>query len=172
MSIFKSLAKAAGGLVRQATGGVIRPNFVASSRSTGTKSAMVTSSAGSKNGISCPPGTACDGASVGGLCFGKCNTISSNGSGGGACGCGSARHRAVRMNKSTYVTRGGGTSRWPTQLVVHQKGTECVTVRRRHVTNPKALRRAISRVKGFVKIYRKAAAALGVRHHRRPAGKK
>ena len=72
--------------------------------------------------------------------------------------------RATRLNKSTYVTRGGGTSKWPQQLIVHEKGTECVTVRRRHVTNAKALRRAISRVRGFVKTYRKAAALVG---HRR-----
>jgi len=72
------------------------------------------------------------------------------------------RFRATRLNKSTYVTRGGGTSRWPGQLIVHEKGTECVTVRRRHVTNAKALRRAISRLRGFVKTYRKAAHLLGV----------
>ena len=70
-----------------------------------------------------------------------------------------------RPNKSTYVTRGGGTSRWPMQIVVHPKGTECVRRRRRHVTNAKALRRAISRVRGFVKIARKAFSLVG--HHRR-----
>jgi len=84
-------------------------------------------------------------------------------------GCGvmwtGTHYRAQRLNKSTYITRGGGTSRWPQQLVVHPAGSECVTVRRRNVANGKALRRAISRCKGFVKVYRKAAALLGARRH-------
>ena len=66
-----------------------------------------------------------------------------------------------RLNKSTYVTRGGGTSHWPTGLQVHQKGTTCVKRRRRNVGNAKALRRAISRVKGFVKLARKAHSLVG-----------
>ena len=82
------------------------------------------------------------------------------------------RYKATRMNKSTYVTRGGGTSRWPRSLQVHEKGTECVTVRRRNVGNAKALRRSISRVRGFLKLYRKAASLVGHRRAQARAGKK
>ena len=66
-----------------------------------------------------------------------------------------------RLNKSTYVTRGGGTSRWPVGLTVHPKGSTCVKRRRRNVGNARALRRAISRVKGFVKLARKAHSLVG-----------
>jgi len=66
-----------------------------------------------------------------------------------------------RLNKSTYVTRGGGTSRWPMQLQVHPKQSTCVKRRRRNVGNARALRRAISRVKGFVKLARKAHSLVG-----------
>jgi hypothetical protein len=109
----------------------------------------------------------------GGIISSKSTTVYPSKAGGGTQGLACApfshdgRFRATRPNKSTYVTRGGGTSRWPHQLVLHEKGSECVTVRRRHVTNAKALRRAISRLKGFVKTYRKAASLLG--HHRRSA---
>lgn len=94
-----------------------------------------------------------------------------------AAGCGlvlvNGRYKATRMNKSTYVTRGGGTSRWQRGLVVHEKGTECVTVRRRNVGNAKALRRSISRVRGFLKLYRKAAGLVGHRRAQaKAAGKK
>ena len=46
--------------------------------------------------------------------------------------------RGYRLNRSTYVTRGGGTSRWPMALVVHPKHTEQVRVRRMNVANPRA----------------------------------
>lgn len=67
----------------------------------------------------------------------------------------------MKLNKSTYVTRGGGTSRWPRELIVHPKGTECVSPRRMNVANPYALRRAIRRGRGFIKLSRKAAGAFG-----------
>src|SRR5881397_475184 len=38
--------------------------------------------------------------------------------------------RGLRPNKSTYVTRGGGTSHWPAQLIVHPRHTELVKSRR------------------------------------------
>lgn len=63
--------------------------------------------------------------------------------------------RLGRMNKSTYVTRGGGTSRWPQQVMVHPAGTECVRSRRMNVANPRALRRAIRRAQGFAKLARR-----------------
>ena len=61
--------------------------------------------------------------------------------------------KGYRVNKSTYITRGGGTSRWPPgQLLVHPKGTECVKVRRMNVGNTRALRRAIRRAMGYKKL--------------------
>jgi hypothetical protein len=66
-----------------------------------------------------------------------------------------------RLNKSTYVTRGGGTSHWPKSLTVHQKGTTCVKRRRRNVGNARALRRAISRVRGFVHLAHRAMRLVG-----------
>jgi len=87
-------------------------------------------------------------------------------------------HRRLHWNKSTYITRGGGTSRWTVGLQVHPKGTEPVPSRRMNVANPRALRRALRRVGGFGKLaarMRKAVAhcavAIGV-HHRRAAKKK
>ena len=76
------------------------------------------------------------------------------------------------LNKSTYVTRGGGTSHWPMQLQVHPKHSTCVKRRRRNVGNARALRRAISRVKGFVKLARKAHSLVGGHRHRKlPPGR-
>lgn len=63
--------------------------------------------------------------------------------------------RGMRLNKSTYITRGGGTSRWPPGLIVHPKGTECVKSRRMNVANPRALRRAVRRAQGFAKMARR-----------------
>src|SRR5437879_5692550 len=56
------------------------------------------------------------------------------------------RHRALHWNRAGYVTRGGGTSRWPQQLVFHPKGTEPVPSRRMNVGNARALRHALHRV--------------------------
>jgi hypothetical protein len=67
--------------------------------------------------------------------------------------------RRHHPNRSTYVTRGGGTSRWPVGLTVHPKGTELVPSRRMNVANPRALRRGIRRLRGFAKIARKVLAA-------------
>jgi hypothetical protein len=62
------------------------------------------------------------------------------------------------LNKSTYVTRGGGTSRYPQMLLVHPKGTECVGPRRMNVCNPRALRRALRRASGFAKLAKRYVA--------------
>jgi hypothetical protein len=66
--------------------------------------------------------------------------------------------RRHHPNRSTYVTRGGGTSRWPVGLTVHPKGTELVPSRRMNVANARALRRGIRRLRGFAKIARKVLA--------------
>lgn len=63
--------------------------------------------------------------------------------------------RGVRANKSTYITRGGGTSHWPRELLVHPRGTECVKSRRINVANPHALRRSLRRISGFAKLARR-----------------
>jgi hypothetical protein len=68
--------------------------------------------------------------------------------------------RRMHLNRSTYVTRGGGTSRWPVGLQVHVKGTEPVPSRRMNVTNPRALRRALRRAQGFGKIVRRMKRAI------------
>ena len=65
------------------------------------------------------------------------------------------RHRALHWNRETYVTRGGGTSRWPAQLLVHPKGSEPVPSRRMNVGNAKALRHALHRVSGFAHLARR-----------------
>jgi hypothetical protein len=63
--------------------------------------------------------------------------------------------RRLHWNRSTYVTRGGGTSRWPVGLAVHPKGTEPVPSRRMNVGNGRALRRSLRRLRGFAKLARK-----------------
>jgi hypothetical protein len=71
--------------------------------------------------------------------------------------------RGTHANKSTYVTRGGGTSRWPQGVMVHPKGTTCVKNRRINVANPRALRRAIRRAQGFAKLARRVLSFTGAR---------
>src|SRR6266536_4106603 len=71
--------------------------------------------------------------------------------------------RGTHSNKSTYVTRGGGTSHWPQGLMVHPKGTTCVKNRRINVANPRALRRAIRRAQGFAKLARRVLSFTGAR---------
>ncbi|HTD71868.1 MAG TPA: hypothetical protein VK647_15575 [Gemmatimonadales bacterium] len=63
--------------------------------------------------------------------------------------------RGYRLNKSTYVTRGGGTSRWMPGIAIHPKHTELVKSRRMNVANPRALRRALRRAQGFAKLARR-----------------
>lgn len=63
--------------------------------------------------------------------------------------------KGVHANKSTYITRGGGTSHWPQELIVHAKGSECVRIRRMNVANPRALRRSLRRLSGFAKLARR-----------------
>lgn len=76
------------------------------------------------------------------------------------------RQRALHWNKATYVTRGGGTSRWPGQLLVHPKGTEPVPSRRMNVGNAKALRHALHRVSGFAHLARRVMSFVKPGHGR------
>jgi hypothetical protein len=90
---------------------------------------------------------------------------------GQACG------KGFHLNKSRYVTRGGGTSHYPMGLQLHERGTVCVKTRRMNVGNARALRRALRRVSGFAKLVKRsrravarAASAVGV-HHRGGKGR-
>src|SRR5438477_9595915 len=76
--------------------------------------------------------------------------------------------RGLRPNKSTYVTRGGGTSHWPAQLIVHPKHTELVKGRRMNVGNARALRRALRRAQGFAKLARRV---ISVSHRFKKRGR-
>lgn len=76
----------------------------------------------------------------------------------------------ARPNKSTYVTRGGGTSKWPRKLELHPKGTVAVKSRRMHVTNPLAALRALRRLHGFAKVARKIYRITHPRHVRGAGG--
>lgn len=65
--------------------------------------------------------------------------------------------RGYHANKSTYETRGGGTSRWggPGTLQIHPKGSTMVRNRRMNVGNARALKRALSRAGGFARLARR-----------------
>ena len=77
--------------------------------------------------------------------------------------------RGLHPNKSTYVTRGGGTSRWPQQLVIHAKHSELVKTRRMNVGNARALRRSLRRLSGFAKLARRV---LVIQHRFKKRGVK
>lgn len=64
--------------------------------------------------------------------------------------------RGLHYNKSTYETRGGGTSRWGPSgsLAIHPKGTVLVKSRRMNVGNARALKRALRRARGFERLAR------------------
>jgi hypothetical protein len=94
--------------------------------------------------------------------------------GGGLKFPGPACPKGFRVNKSTYIRRGGGTQHLPAGLVL--KGTTCVRSRRMNVGNARALRRSLRRVSGFAKLVKRskraisrAASAVGVH---RGGGKK
>jgi len=75
--------------------------------------------------------------------------------------------RGHHLNRSTYVTRGGGTSRWGHDLEVHQKGEVLVTNRRMNAGNARALKHALRRVKRFAHLARQVMTFV----HPRGAGK-
>jgi len=63
--------------------------------------------------------------------------------------------KGYHLNKTTYETRGGGTSRWPRELEVHPKQTVLVRNRRMNVGNARALKRALRRAGGFARLARR-----------------
>lgn len=69
--------------------------------------------------------------------------------------------RGYHWNKSTYETRGGGTSRWPHSLQLHLKHTVPVRNRRMNPGNGRALRHALGRVSAFGRIVHRMKRALG-----------
>jgi hypothetical protein len=78
--------------------------------------------------------------------------------------------KGYHPNKSTYETRGGGTSRWPQELELHEKGTVLVRNRRMNVGNARALKKALRRAHGFQRLARRAG--LITHHYKRPGAKK
>lgn len=86
--------------------------------------------------------------------------ISSGEKGGGGGGklapIGIPAMRGLHYNKSTYETRGGGTSRWGPSgnLQLHPAGTVLVRSRRMNVGNARALKRALRRARGFERLAR------------------
>lgn len=65
-----------------------------------------------------------------------------------------------KMNKSRYVTRGGGTSRWPVGLQLHEKGSVCVRRRSINPGNGKAATRAVRRLVAFYRLSNRVAKQL------------
>jgi hypothetical protein len=63
--------------------------------------------------------------------------------------------KGYHLNKVTYETRGGGTSRWPRELELHPKGSVLVRNRRMNVGNTHALKRSLRRVGGFARLARR-----------------
>lgn len=74
--------------------------------------------------------------------------------------------RGLHYNKSTYETRGGGTSRWGPagSLQIHPKGSVLVKSRRMNVGNARALKHALRRAYGFERLARRV---LRLTHPRR-----
>ncbi len=80
----------------------------------------------------------------------------------------------MHVNKSTYVTRGGGTSRWSKGFKLHERGTECVPPRKLNAGNGRAAIRAVRRLVAFYRLsqrvakqLRRAASAAHIRGGRR-----
>lgn len=92
------------------------------------------------------------------------------GGGGAAAGC----PTGFRLNKSTYVTRGGGTSKWPAGLQLHPAKTVCVKRRKINAGNGRAATHAVRRLVSFYRLsnrvakqLRKAASRAHIRGARR-----
>lgn len=143
-----ALGKIAGGIVRQATGGLIRPNFQRPSIPTLTPDSIVTRNLG-------PFGL---GGSTETQYFtnpGQVKALNSPSmNGGGACPTG------YRLNKTKYVTRGGGTSRWPVGLQLHEAKSTCVKRRKINAGNGRAATRAVRRLVSFYRLSQRVAKQL------------
>jgi hypothetical protein len=89
------------------------------------------------------------------------------GMGGGLPGQGIPTLRGYHYNKSTYETRGGGTSRWGPSgsLAVHPKGSTLVRNRRMNVGNARALKHALRRAYGFERLARRVLHLTSPKRH-------
>lgn len=86
--------------------------------------------------------------------------------GGGPSGFGALpTTKGYHPNRSTYESRGGGTSRWPQQLMLHPKGSALVRNRRMNVGNARALKRALRRAYGFEKLARRVLHLTSPKKH-------
>lgn len=161
----KLIGSLAGGAIKSVTGGAIRPSFVRSGTALATlKGGNLPTSTAGKNGVTCPPGTACSGSSLGSLCLGKCDPIPGGmgvqGMPGGltpmayaaycaaAVGPGQMRLmpspcRGYHWNESNYAT-GLGSG----QCQVVPRGSKLVRNRSINPANAQAARRAVRRLVG------------------------
>lgn len=153
----RALGRVVSGAIRQATGGFVRPNF---QRPSGRPQIGPTF-----------PGLVPDSTVTtmrrgvfGNLDYsqreyytqpGQTKALNPSGAGGGG-GC----PTGFRLNKSTYVTRGGGTSRWSPGLQIHEKGTECVRRRKINAGNGRAATRAVRRLVSFYRLSQRVAKQL------------
>ena len=82
------------------------------------------------------------------------------------------------LNRTTYETRGGATSRWGPAgtLQIHQAGTVIVKNRRMNVGNARALKHALRRAYGFERLARRVLHITSPRKHvkgfKRPRARK
>lgn len=134
----RAIGKLAGSAIKSATGGALRPSFTK-----GGGGAAATKGPDAKPDATLIP-TFNQGRGPA-----LCTAIFDRG-----------RTRLTHPNKSTYVTRGGGTSRWPKKLVVHERGTECVTRRKLNPANGRAAVRAVRRLVAFYGLANRVAKQL------------
>jgi len=101
-----------------------------------------------------PPGNRIGAINIGGSSSGNEVGLINIGGSAGAPGLPAGRvQRGYHPNKTTYETRGGGTSRWgPQGLALHPAGSVLVRNRRMNVGNARALKKALRRAHGFARL--------------------
>jgi len=144
------LGKLAGGVVRQATGGLIRPTFNRPAILAQSPDSIVTRTGGLAGLIGGDRTTSyySDASPTGK------SIVMSGGDGGAGCPVG------YRLNKTAYVTRGGGTSKWPVGLQLHPKKSTCVKRRKINAGNGRAATRAVRRLVSFYRLSQRVAKQL------------
>lgn len=145
-----ALGKLAGGIIRQATGGVIRPNFQRPSIVPTVPDSVVSRTGGLAGLIGGDRTTSY---------YTQPGQIKSL-NGGGASMDGAGCPVGFRLNKTAYVTRGGGTSRWPVGLQLHDKKSTCVKRRKINAGNGRAATRAVRRLVSFYRLSQRVAKQL------------
>jgi hypothetical protein len=162
----RALGKLAGSAIRTATHGLVRPSFNKPSARPGTPSIIATV----PDSIVTTTQSGAFAGSVGlGTKTRQVQYISSYPVGGGANGGGGTLDGGMggagcptgfRLNKSAYVTRGGGTSRWPGGLQLHEKGSTCVRRRKMNAGNGRAATHAVRRLVAFYRLSNRVAKQL------------